>query len=128
MLSVIKSNLSRARATSRLRRVSVGDPDGAVYRLDWMGNSEVTADELVCSPAGGRPSRERSAAAAWLAEELAYGSRTAAEVYEAAEAANISKSTLLRAKAEMKVDVIKSATGRWLWYLEGEGAHARAGL
>lgn len=128
MLSVIKSNLSRARATSRLRRVSVGDPDGAVYRLDWMGNSEATADELVCSPTGGRPSRERSAAAAWLAEELAYGSRPAAEVYEAAEAANISKSTLLRAKAEMKVDVIKSATGRWLWYLEGEGAHSRAGL
>ena len=113
IVAVIKCNLCRQKPATRLRRVSVGPPEGAVYRYEWTGEAEVTADQLL-TPLG-RPATARSDAEEWISRWLSDGPQYASDTYTAAEADGISAMTLKRAKRLLGVKSTKTSDGRWVW-------------
>lgn len=70
----------------------------------WGEFVDITADEVM-APGDRTHGRDRALPAAvdWLRSELAAGSRTAAEMEKAATVAQISQSTLNRARRELGV-------------------------
>jgi len=105
-------------------------PNGAV-RVVWAGESEYSASELLQSV---RPDRAdaRREAEDFLLSLLSDGPVPKAQVEEEAKAANISESTLRRAKTSLGVIPEREnavggerGTGRWVWKLPATGATDR---
>lgn len=102
----------------------VGTENGAA-RVEWLGETDHTADELVSNRAGLGDSEERDALCGFLTDYVRQrgGECTAKEVADAA--ANnfgpIPKATLKRARDRAGIRTRKSAmTGGWMWTLIGD--------
>lgn len=125
-----KSNGSAPISASRFRVTPVqmftpsADGDGTVPRLDYAGESAMTARQLLAAAACADTDAEgdNDAVDRWLVEFLAAGPVKATEVYSGADAAGFSKDKAKRAKKRLDVTAVKVGNGPWLWSLDGKGA------
>ena len=121
VLAVVKSNLSAAAAAIRYRAVEAGN---GMARIEWLGRSERTADELV-----GPPEDQSALAQAveFLRELLADGPVLGNDVTAAASAEGIAEKTLARAKKFLGIKPTKRKTkdGGWEWQLPEDGQASR---
>ena len=93
-------------------------------RLNWLGASALTADELVLGGGGpALPAPRRDRACDFLSEFLANGPRTSREIWDAARKQGLSVRTLYRAREELQVRVHRVAQGKSrlnYWLLPGQ--------
>ncbi len=115
----VKNNLGNDRLgfEYRVTEKLIDYPRGAIKapHIEWLGKSERPASELLNPP---KPSSAGALEEAkeFLRQKLAGGAKAAAEVESAAEAAGISRATLMRAKREMQVNSKREGSG-WTWKL-----------
>jgi len=115
----MKNNLSDLRSglAYELVRSATGYP-----MVRWEPEPvEMSADEALAVPTGGRPGpepQERTEAEEWLRDALADGPRPASELFSEAAADGITKGTLKRAKGQLGVVAKKGGwDGGWAWRL-----------
>jgi hypothetical protein len=96
--------------------------NGAV-RVNWLGESEVSAHQLLATPREEEHADARSEAVEFLNDVLADGPVAASQVKEEAEDAGISERTLWRAKKVLGVLAYREGEsggrgkGHWFWKL-----------
>ena len=83
----------------------------------WIGEYDITLDELLAGGISPQRDRQRERAKDFLEALLEDGEVTSAEVYAQAEAEGISRRTLERAKSELGVRSMQYSEG-WVWTLE----------
>ena len=96
-------------------------PEGTsvAFRLDknngfeWIGEYDISADELLNGDGRGQKSRK---AKEFLLEILANGGMTQKKIAEEAEARGIKSKTLWNAKRELEIDSVKRGK-QWYWML-----------
>lgn len=92
--------------------VKIEDKDILTPSVKWVGESDADANEIL--DAATTRADAKAAAVEFLKEMLADGPKEATAVEEAAEQKGISKRTLRRAKAELRVNSTKCGT-KWIW-------------
>jgi hypothetical protein len=90
------------------------EPVGDTSRVGWIGEVDLTADQVIQHGRPGRPPANLSKAVDFVREQLAGGPKPAAEVEEAASSRGISERTLKRAKKALQV-VTGKPLGVWTW-------------
>lgn len=120
VLAPQKGNL--AKLAPSLAFVLEEAPNGAV-RVEWKGETTHTANSLLAAPANPKRRSAREEAIGFLRDILASGPVLAEQVEEDARAANISDSTLKRAKNDLGIVSKKGGgNGPWSWRLpRGKG-------
>jgi len=125
VMAQVKSNLAR-RAPSLEFEVSErpldNNPDASVSIIEWIGESSFSANALLSKP---KKKTAREVAAAFLTETLVAEPLPAADVEELAADAEISKTTLKRARTDLDVHAFgkRGSDGKvqnWWWHLPGE--------
>jgi len=117
VLAMVKGNYS-PHQSSLLFQI-VNDETYKVGKIDWLGKSQLSADELLITP----NLDEKSAldeAKEFLRAELALGDKSAKAIIANAREAGIAERTLNRAKRELSIESIKSASALdsgWNWHL-----------
>ncbi|MBD0327819.1 MAG: hypothetical protein ICV68_15400 [Pyrinomonadaceae bacterium] len=114
------------------------EAEGGAVHVNWLGQSEVSAKDLLATPQDQEHADARSEAVEFLNEVLANGAVPASQVKEEAEDAGVSERTLKRAKKVVGVVTYREneagegrGTGRWMWKLpvvelveeDGQGGH-----
>src|SRR5207244_5307352 len=105
------------------------EPTGDTSRVGWVGEVDLSADQIIQHSSPGRQPKNLGEAEDFLREQLAGGSTPAADVMAAANARGISETTLKRAKkklgiiAERQTDAAGTVAG-WRWRLP-EGQNTR---
>ena len=92
-----------------------GEPIPQPY-VEWIGNSETSAEDLFAKKPVGRPADAIEDAVAWLEQFLGAGPRPSSEVETEAKANGHSSRTLQRAKEELKIKSQKEGD-HWNWSL-----------
>jgi len=89
---------------------------GGMPELLWLGESDLTADQLLLTPPADLLPRQR--AREFLQQELAQGEREVGEVRRLAKAEGLSETTLRRARRQLKVRTRRQLTaeGRTLFF------------
>jgi DNA repair protein RadA/Sms len=106
-----KGNLSKK--AQSLSYTIVTAENGAA-RIEWRGTVHLNADELLNAD-----NSEVTQAKVWIADKLKDGPVLATKVEEERKDANISESTLKRAKKKLPILYKKDGpNGEWRWYLE----------
>jgi KaiC/GvpD/RAD55 family RecA-like ATPase len=95
--------------------------DENIGRIEWMGITSHDANSLASGPASPAEKSKQDEAKEFLRDELGDGPMWAKTVYRDADAAGISKGTLLIAKNAMRVYSEKIGTEGWQWSLLPEG-------
>jgi hypothetical protein len=85
--------------------------------FNWIGEYDITLDELLAGSISPQRGRQREKAKVFLEAILESGEVDSAEVYEQAEADGISRRTLERAKSELGVRSVQHSNG-WVWTLD----------
>ena len=99
------------------------EAEGGSVRVNWLGQSEVSAKDILATPQYQEHADARSEAVEFLSEILADGPVAASQVKEEAEDAGIKERTLARAKKDLRVISYREGEsgergkGRWLWKL-----------
>jgi hypothetical protein len=99
------------------------EAESGSVRVNWLGNSEVSAKDLLATPQDQEHADVRSEAVEFLNEVLADGPLPAKQVIEEADDAGISERTLARAKKMVGVmsyregETGERGKGQWLWKL-----------
>jgi AAA domain len=133
VLAVVKSNLA-VKAESLAYRL-VPDPEHDVARVEWLGTTSYSADELVRQPPDDEERTALAEAQAFLRDAFPDGPRPAAEVKREARDTGISDRTLERARRSLGIESRRDAFGgpyRWhppehLAALGEHGQHGEAG-
>jgi hypothetical protein len=121
VLASTKNNL--AKAPKSLMFTLEEAESGAAVRVNWLGESEVSAHQLLATPREEEHADARSEALEFLNEVLADGPVPASDIIQDAEDAGMSEKTLRRAKKLLGVvgyregEAGKRGAGRWLWKL-----------
>lgn len=126
ILAQTKNNVAREQVSLAFAVVPSAR-DGEVPIVEWRGESEWSAQDLVCPPAGeGASAPARAEAEEMLRELLASGTAAATDVYDEAERRGIRKATLRRAREALDVSCERigglAGKGRWYWSLPGSVA------
>lgn len=87
--------------------------------IEWLGETEKSADSLLTPRPAGRPDDERQDGAEWLKRYLSEGPRPSTEVEAQCGAAGIKYRTLQRAKDDIGVKSVKRGE-QWYWELPME--------
>lgn len=85
--------------------------------FNWIGEYDITIDELLAGGDSPRRGRQREKAKDFLAELLAEGEVDSNEVYALAEEQGIPRRTLERAKSEIGARSVQRADG-WTWTMD----------
>ena len=85
-------------------------------KVSWIGQYDITADELLASSPVTRDAPIASAAYVFLSTFLKSGEKPFREIIEAAAAEGINESALRRMKTDMRISSVKKADG-WYWRL-----------
>ena len=99
------------------------EAESGSVRVNWLGQSEVSAKDLLATPQDQEHADARGEAVEFLEEILSGGPVPAAQVKEEAEDAAISERTLARAKKTLRVmsyregETGSRGRGQWLWKL-----------
>ena len=121
VLAVTKNNLAPPPPSMLYRIVPA---DNSSSRIEWLGESEYGADQLVALPADQQGRTAIDDAKDFLCQELANGPRSTMTIVKEAENAGISKRTLERARQEMGMKSRKSGfKSGWELTLPQEYAH-----
>ena len=116
-LASTKSNLGPPMPALRYRLTTRPENPSVPY-VDWQGECELSAEELLAASQGGKDSRDGvtpskiAAAAAWLSVALADGPRPATELEREARAVGISGASLRRGREELGLLIDKIGYGR----------------
>jgi hypothetical protein len=116
VLAPLKSNLTKPAPS--LAFALVESANGAV-RLQWKGTTEHTAAVLLAAPTDPEERSALDEAMDFLRDVLGNGPVDNKLVRKDAREADISESTLKRAKAAMGISSKKGADGSWTWRLLG---------
>lgn len=130
VISATKSNLAPGDASSLSARLvdrAVDTEDGVTHvgRVEWLGETDQNARDLLAGPEADSGLSETDEAAEWLRDHLLSqgGSAPAGEVIKAARRDGIAERTLQRARARKKTGVASRRVGtNWAWSLEGANA------
>jgi hypothetical protein len=100
------------------------ESEGDAVRVNWLGESEVSAHQLLATPRDEEHVDARSEAVEFLMLLLADGPMLAKQGVEEADDAGIAEKTLRRAKKALDVIVYRENavgetrdSGRWMWRL-----------
>jgi hypothetical protein len=135
ILSVTKCNVAAKASSLRFRFSTPGTdrPELLAPRIEWLGESTLSADELVQKTRCRRRTGPRDAAEDFLRDVLSEGPRSANWVKEQADKRGIASATLERAKRELgvkserresfenkgtKLSDPASRDDRWFWWIE----------
>jgi RecA-family ATPase len=97
--------------------------EGGAVRVNWLGESEASAHQLLATPREEEHADARNEAAEFLNEVLARGPVAANQIKDEAKDAGISERTLWRAKKVLGVMAYREGgtggrgNGRWFWKL-----------
>ncbi len=120
VLASTKNNLAMPAASLMF---GLEEAESGSVRVNWLGQSEVSAKDLLATPQDQEHADARSEAVEFLNEVLADGPVAASQVKEEAEDAGISERTLARAKKIVGVMSYREGKtgergkGQWLWKL-----------
>jgi hypothetical protein len=117
VMACVKTNLAVRPPSLTFRLVatrveSIGDD---IARVEWVGTSSVTADELVGAEKDTGAAQSR--AEAFLVEYLAAGPKPSDDVKAAATAEHVGKNSLWAAKDALGIKARKDGLSRWIWEL-----------
>lgn len=124
VLASVKSNLDRSPPSLRFRIVSHELDSGPTSRIEWLGTSNLSADELLA--ARDVPGEDRGAieeAGDWLTAALRDGPRPARELFREAGKEHIAERTLQRARVKIGATKRRDGFGKnsaVLWSLPDE--------
>jgi putative DNA primase/helicase len=100
------------------------EADTGSVRVDWLGQSEVSASQLLATPRDEEQADARGEAVEFLNDVLCDGPVAASQVKEESEDAGITDITLRRAKKSIGILAYrenvagdKRGSGRWMWKL-----------
>jgi hypothetical protein len=121
VLASTKNNLAKS---PKSLMFTLQEADNGAVRVNWLGESEVSAHQLLATPREEEHADARSEAVEFLNDVLAGGPVPASQVKQEAEDAGISERTLKRAKKIVRVITYreneageKRGAGRWMWKL-----------
>ena len=121
VLASTKNNLA---PTPRSLVFGLTEADNGSVEVNWLGQSEVSAKDILATPQDQEHADARGEAVEFLNDVLADGPMPAKEVVEEADDAGIAEKTLRRAKKLLNVMVYRENTtgegrgsGRWMWRL-----------
>jgi len=120
VLATTKNNLARP---PRSLMFTLEEAESGAVRVNWLGESEVSAKDLLATPQDQEHADARSEAVEFLNDVLADGPMPASDIIRDAEDAGIAEKTLRRAKKHLGVmayregEAGKRGAGRWLWKL-----------
>ena len=125
VFALAKYNLSAAFPSLQFQIVPATIPsdDGDIEtcRIEWLGTTTTSADDLLHEPQKKKPGPEPAkleAAVDLLREELADGARPSDDIIKIAQRQGISKRTVWEAKQALGVKARKRGFfGEWLWFL-----------
>jgi hypothetical protein len=118
VLAPLKNNLSE---TAPSLAFTVGSAQNSAARIEWRGECAFKADQLLNAPLDEEEKSALTEAKNFLEEVLAGGPVWSQQIEKEAVQAGISRSTLKRAKAEMRVKATKESDGTWSWSLPPDG-------
>jgi putative DNA primase/helicase len=104
VLASTKNNLAMP-PTSRMITLEVAE--GGAVRVDWLGNTDVSAKDLLGTPQDQEHTDALSEAVGFLSDVLADGPVPSTEVIEETNDAGIAEKTLRRAKKVLGVVVFR---------------------
>jgi AAA domain len=102
---------------------SLEEAEGGAVRVDWLGETDVSAKDLLGTPQDQEHTDALGEATGFLSDVLANGPVPSTEVIEEAKNAGIAEKTLRRAKKVLGVvasregEAGRRGAGRWLWKL-----------
>ena len=114
MISAPKPKSLRFKIVSATVKSSDGT-DIATSKIEWLGDSPHTADDL-CKPKNASAGPALAAAIEFLKDQLAEGHAPAKQLLDAAVEVGLSKASIYRAKHELGVTSEKTGSG-WHWVL-----------
>lgn len=120
VLASTKNNLAKS---PKSLMFTLEEAENGAVRVNWLGESEISAQQLLATPREEEHADARSEAVEFLSDVLASGPVAAKQVKEEAEEAGISERTLARAKKLVGVISYREgeSSGRgkgcWLWKL-----------
>ncbi len=122
VLASLKNNLSEPAPSLVFTVVSA--KNGAAC-VEWKGQTELKADQLLCAPADPEERSALDEAKDFLLDALQDGPRHSKAVKNEAREADVSEATLRRAKVALSVRATKESDGSWSWSLPGGAGKAR---
>ena len=120
VLASTKNNLARS---PKSLMFTLEEAEGTAVRGNWLGDSEVSAKDLLATPQDQEHADARSEAVEFLSDVLAEGPVPARDIIQSAKDAGIAEKTLRRAQKVLGVapyresEAGKRGAGRWLWRL-----------
>lgn len=126
VLAQTKGNLARrGRALSLEWRLVSWDADPEIPRTKWLGESPLSADDLLRRPDARHDNHAQREAAAFLEAALADGPRSSQEVVTEARGIGITETTLKRARSRLNVHSFRErgkdgTTIGWFVHLPGQ--------
>lgn len=118
LLMVQKANIGPEAATLVYRLVGVEGTDHA--RVEWLGESSVTAASVMSQPIDPIEREEVTEAELWLKDMLSTGTMPSNDVYREGKKAGYSDKAIKKAKSSLGVKSAKQGYGRegvWHWSL-----------
>lgn len=128
-----KGNLATRTLSMAARLVSATvateDGDTSVGKIEWLGESDSDARDLLAASPTGRQDDDAADVDVWLRKFLedGNGSQDARSVYSAADANGFSKEQAKRAKKRLRVEAKKVGSGPWLWIYPDAGGSGTPG-
>jgi RecA-family ATPase len=120
VLASTKNNLAMPPASLMF---GLTEADSGSVKVNWLGQSEVSAKDILATPQDQEHAEARGEAVEFLNDVLSDGPVAASQVKEEAEDAAISERTLARAKKALGVmsyregEAGRRGKGQWLWKL-----------
>ena len=120
VLASTKNNLAM-QPTSLM--FTLEEAEGGAVRVAWLGDTDVSAKDLLATPQDQEHADARSEAAEFLSDVLANGPVPSTDIIQDADDAGIAEKTLRRAKKLLGVAAYREGesdrrgAGRWLWKL-----------
>lgn len=123
LLMVQKCNIGPEALTLVYRVAGVDGSDSS--RIEWLGESSITAAAVMGQPVDQVDRDDASDAELWLRDMLEGQSMQSNELYREGKKAGYSERTLKRAKSSLGVKAVKQGYGKegaWYWSLPDGGA------
>lgn len=114
ILAGSKNNLAQMEESTSFQ---VATAVNGAARVEWLGQSDLSATDLVKAPLDDEEKSALDEAVEFLREELRGTPISARTIYKNAKDAGVSERTLKRAKSNLKVNSEKEADGSWSWAL-----------
>jgi putative DNA primase/helicase len=117
----VKQNIAARNGSGLRYRIATkdvdikGEPVPQPY-IQWLGETDKSADDLLAPKHPGRPPKDREDAGEWLESFLLDGAKLATEVEQRGMAAGFAYRTLQRAKDEIGAASYREGD-RWYWRL-----------